>query len=86
MTDGRKAPTLAARLAEWMARRRDQLRPHTRVHDAGIVRNDVVPHLGERRLDELDRRLLERTYAHLLPAMDRDAADTFAEILREGDE
>lgn len=64
MTTGPEVPALAAWLAAWTDRRRDQLRPHTRKTDAMMVRNHVVPRLGERRLDELDRRLLERTYAH----------------------
>lgn len=66
MTGQQQVPTVADWLARWMERRRGQLRPQTRKNDATMVRNYVVPHLGERRLDELDRRLLERTYARLL--------------------
>ena len=61
-----RPPTLAAYLATWLERRRWQVRPHTLAGDEMMTRRWVVPHLGERRLDELDRRLLEATYARLL--------------------
>jgi integrase len=68
MTRDRELPTLAAWLEAWNERRRDQLRPHSRKTDASMTRNYVLPHLGDLRLDELDRRTLERTYARLLAA------------------
>lgn len=59
-------PTLAVYLDEWLDRRRAQLRPSTAHSYRQLVRAYLVPALGDLRLDELDRRLLETTYARLL--------------------
>lgn len=72
MTHPTTIPTLSAWLAMWSERRREQLRPQSRKANEGLVRNYVAPHLGDLRLDQIDRRLLERTYAHLLAAGGKD--------------
>ena len=59
-------PTVAAYLDEWLDRRRTQLRPSTHKSYRQLVRAYLVPHLGECRLDGLDRRRLETTYTRLL--------------------
>ena len=57
---------LGAYLDQWQARRERQLRPSTRKSYRQLIRAYLQPHLGDRRLGELDRRLLEDVYANLL--------------------
>jgi integrase len=58
--------TLDAYVGEWLERRRSQLRPTTLKSYRQAVDCYLRPHLGDLRLDELDRRRLERFYAWLL--------------------
>jgi integrase len=53
-------------LDEWLERRRNDLRPSTLAGYRQAARCYLRPHLGQHRLDELDRRTIERLYAHLL--------------------
>lgn len=61
-------PPLVAYLAEWLERRRSQLRPTTRRCYRQAVNSYIVPHLGDMRLSQLDRVLLEEVYNDLLVA------------------
>lgn len=61
-------PLLGAYLAEWLERRRSRLRPTTLRCYRQAVDSYVVPHLGDSRLSQLDRMLLEDVYADLLEA------------------
>lgn len=61
-------PLLGGYLDEWLARRSSQLRPTTLRCYRQTVDCYLRPHLGRRRLSELDRRTLERVYARLLAA------------------
>lgn len=61
-------PLLGDYLQEWLERRRSQLRPTTLRCYRQAVRSYVLPHLGEQRLSQLDRVLLEEVYADLLEA------------------
>lgn len=61
-------PLLGDYLHEWLERRRSQLRPTTLRCYRQAVDSYVVPHLGDKRLSELDRVLLEEVYADLLEA------------------
>lgn len=57
---------LGAYLREWLDRRRAELRPSTLRCYRQTIACYLLPHLGEVGLGELDRRLLERHYLHLL--------------------
>ncbi len=61
-------PLLGDYLAEWLERRRSQLRPTTLRCYRQAVDSYVVPHLGDSRLSQLDRVLLEDVYVDLLEA------------------
>lgn len=78
----RMPPTVAEWTAVWMERRRSQVRPHTRVNDEGVSRNYVLPHLGDLRLHEVDRRTLERVYARLLAEGGRDGRPLASSTVR----
>ena len=65
MDDDGQPPRLGPYLDQWLRRREHQLRPSTRVGYARAIANYLRPQLGERRLDELDRQLLEEHYAWL---------------------
>ena len=58
--------TLDAYVAEWLERRATQLRPTTLKSYRQAINCYVCPHLGDLRLDEVDRRRLESFYAWLL--------------------
>ena len=58
--------TLEAYVVEWLERRASQLRPTTLRSYRQAVDCYIRPHLGGLRLDEVDRRRLERFYAWLL--------------------
>lgn len=66
MAEHAEKPTLDAYVVEWLERRRSQLRPTTLKSYRQAVDCYVRPHLGGARLDEIDRRRLERFYAWLL--------------------
>lgn len=53
-------------LDDWLERRRSHLRPTTVAGYRHSVRCYLRPHLGDLRLDELDRRAIETVYARLL--------------------
>lgn len=61
-------PTLAAWLEEWAASRRHHLEASSVVSYRWMADSYLVPHLGKVRLDHLDVRTLESTYAKLLAA------------------
>ena len=65
---GCEDPRLGDHLDEWLARCRSRLRPSTLRCYRQTVDCYLRPHLGERRLSQLDRRALEQLYAHLLAA------------------
>jgi integrase len=58
--------TLDVYVVEWLERRRSQLRPTTLKSYRQAVDCYIRPNLGGLRLDEVDRRRLERFYAWLL--------------------
>lgn len=58
-------PRLAEYLDEWLERRRTRLRPSTHRSYRQLFANYLVPTLGDRRVDHLDRRSIERAYAEL---------------------
>lgn len=60
--------SLETYLEEWLTRRRSQIRPTTHQCYRQVLRSYVVPRLGDRTLDSLDRRTLEVLYADLLVA------------------
>jgi integrase len=57
-------PTVAELLERWMAAA--DLRPSTRRRTRSIIHQNIVPHLGSRRLDRLDGADLDSLYQHLL--------------------
>ena len=65
--------------------------PAIRFHDLRHTHASLLLQLGvpiktiSERLGHASVTTTMDTYAHLLPAMDRDAADTFAKILRGGE-
>ena len=58
-------PRLADYLDEWLERRRTRLRPSTHRSYRQLIANYLVPTLGDQRVDQLDRRAIERAYAEL---------------------
>lgn len=64
----RLRPLLGEYLDEWLASRRTQLRPTTIAGYRRAIDDYLRPHLGSRRLSELDRRMLEGVYFRLLSA------------------
>lgn len=64
MTD--PTPRVGAYLDEWLERRRTLLRPSTHASYRQLIRCYLTPRIGERRLGDLDRRVLELLYADLL--------------------
>lgn len=65
-------PTLAEFLDEWMLVRQSRLQPYTVRSYRQSIRCYLLPHLGDLRLDELDVRTLDRTYAQLLHSGGKD--------------
>ncbi|MFT6803641.1 MAG: integrase [Nitriliruptoraceae bacterium] len=59
-------PLVSEYLEEWLERRATQLRPTTLHCYRQAVHSYLLPHLGDRHLSELDRRMLEAVYAQLL--------------------
>ena len=60
MGDDGQPLRLGEYLDQWLRRREHQLRPSTHKHYASVIANYLRPHLGGRRLDELDRERLGR--------------------------
>lgn len=61
-------PPLGDYLEEWLGRRRSQLRPTTLRCYRQTINSYLVPHLGDHRLSQVDRVLLEELYVDLLAA------------------
>ena len=66
MSDAGDVPRLGAYLDEWLERQASQLRPTTVRSYRQVITAYLQPHLGENRLEDLDRRGLERFYVRLL--------------------
>lgn len=66
MDDHAEELTLEVYVVEWLERRRSQLRPTTLKSYRQAIDCYIRPHLGGLRLDEIDRRCLERFYATAL--------------------
>ena len=65
-------PTLAAWIDEWLALQRTRIEPVSWRTYRQMADAYLLPHLGERTLDTLDVRTLERCYADLLTHGGRD--------------
>lgn len=74
--------TLGGYLDDWLERRRTWIRPTTVKHYRQLIHRYLKPHLGDVALTALDRRVIERTYGHLLVAGGRNGRSLAPKTVR----
>ena len=69
---GRRVPpsrrTVAAFLSEWLTSVKDSIKPSTYANYVDYIDAYVLPHIGKRRLQDVDVPVLNALYRHLLKA------------------